>query len=72
VILDPETNRYTPIENLTNPQVNAVVELLLLLFSNLTDNHSYNSKKYIHSYLSENNQACLSVLIAYLNKPIRK
>lgn len=52
VIVDPETNTNTAIESLKSPQVNKIVELLLLLFSNLTENHSFNSKNYIHSYLS--------------------
>lgn len=41
------------------------------LFSNLVDNHSISSKTHIHNYLAEYNQACLSILIGYLNRPIR-
>ena len=46
------------------------MEQVLLLFSNLTCNHSFNSKNLIHNYLAEHNQACLSVMISYLNRPI--
>ena len=48
------------------------LEYILEMFSDLTSNHSYNSKHYIHNYFSARNHACISVLIAYLNKPIRK
>ena len=71
VVVDPQ-KRAVAIEDVAQEALQNIIDQLLLLFSNLTCNHSFNSKTHIHRYLAVNNQACLSVMIAYLNKPIRQ
>jgi hypothetical protein len=48
------------------------IEAIFGLFTNLTTSHSIPSKTHIHNYLAKHNQACLTTLIGYLNRPLRK
>lgn len=59
-------------ESVHEERVAQGVEAVLALFSNLTRSHSIPSKTHIHAYLAQHNHACLTTLIGFLNRPLRK
>ena len=48
-------------------ELEAILERVFLLFSLLCENRNFISKRYIHSYINDQNREGIEVIISYLN-----
>jgi hypothetical protein len=71
-MVHPGSRRWVEIEQVREPHLLLVLERIFALFSNLCENRNFVSKRYIHSYLSEQGKDSIEIIITYLNVLITK
>lgn len=66
-MLHPTTKRWVEIDQLREPHLLLILERIFSLFSHLCENRNFISKRYIHSFLSEQSKDSIEIIITYLN-----